>query len=84
MRQRCQNPKSDAWKWYGAKGISVCPEWADYCTFREWALSSGYVDGLSIDRVDSSGDYEPTNCRWITTKENGVRALDEYRHQKTV
>lgn len=74
MRQRCHNPNSPAWKWYGEKGISVCPEWEDYDKFHEWALSSGYVEGLSIDRIDSDGDYEPSNCRWIPLEENAARA----------
>lgn len=75
MRQRCSNPKSDAWKHYGAKGIKVCPEWEDWPTFRDWALANGYKESLSIDRIESTKGYEPGNCHWITTKENGLKAL---------
>ena len=74
MRQRCSNPDSPAWKWYGGKGICVCQEWDTYDKFREWALSTGYIEGLSIDRIDSNGNYEPNNCRWIPLEENAARA----------
>lgn len=66
MRQRCSNPDSQSWRWY--KNINVCDEWNDYKEFEKWALSHGYDDGLSIDRIDSSGDYCPENCRWATAK----------------
>ncbi|MDR2923473.1 MAG: hypothetical protein LBU85_09060 [Treponema sp.] len=70
MRQRCTNPKAKAYKYYGGKGISICPEWKTFLPFREWALTNGYKDGLSIDRIDSDKNYTPENCRWITIKEN--------------
>lgn len=74
MLQRCKNPNSCRWKYYGGKGVKVCDEWKDFMTFYSWAISSGYKEGLSIDRVDSEGDYEPNNCRWITLQENTRRA----------
>lgn len=49
---------------YRKKNIKCCSEWADYTTFRNWALKNGYSDGLSLDRIDNSGDYTPNNCRW--------------------
>lgn len=70
MRQRCGNPKNTRYKHYGERGIRVCPEWEhDFAAFRDWALSHGYADDLSIDRIDVNGNYEPSNCRWATAKE---------------
>lgn len=51
---------------YGARGITICAAWLDdFGAFREWALASGYRKSLTIDREDSDGHYEPSNCRWI-------------------
>lgn len=69
MRQRCDNPNNRDYKYYGAKGVKVCEEWYDYLSFKDWATKSGYSDGLTIDRVNTYGDYSPDNCRWITIVE---------------
>ena len=69
MLQRCENPNRKKYPSYGGRGIKVCEEWHTYTTFRDWALANGYSDDLSIDRIDNDGDYEPTNCRWATPKE---------------
>lgn len=69
MRQRCSREETEHYDRYGGRGISVCKEWnEDFLSFCEWALSSGYTDRLSLDRIDVNGDYEPTNCRWTTMK----------------
>ena len=69
MRNRCQNPNDKSYGRYGGKGISVCLEWQDFRNFYPWAMSNGYADGLTLDRIDPHGNYEPSNCRWISMLE---------------
>jgi hypothetical protein len=69
MLNRCQNPKVARFKDYGGRGITVCDEWHDYLTFKKWAMSHGYSDDLTIDRIDNDKGYSPDNCRWVTMKE---------------
>lgn len=69
MVQRCTNPKSAAYHLYGGRGIQVCNEWREYTAFRDWMVAHGYTDGLTIDRIDVNGNYEPFNCRLVTRKE---------------
>ncbi len=69
MLQRCENPNDSSYHLYGGRGIKVCDEWHDYATFKEWALSNGYDESLSIDRIDVNGNYEPANCRYADAKE---------------
>lgn len=64
MKQRCEDPNRENYKNYGARGITVCEEWHDPETFINWALSHGYKEGLSIDRIDNEKGYFPDNCRW--------------------
>lgn len=67
MRERCNSPRHASYEWYGAKGISVCKRWASFECFLE---DMGTVpDGMSLERKDSTKNYEPENCRWATQVE---------------
>lgn len=66
---RCENTKHIHYKYYGERGIKVCKEWDSFIIFGSWAINNGYSDNLTIDRIDNSGNYEPSNCRWVTMKE---------------
>ena len=73
MRQRCHNHNNNAYHNYGGRGISICDEWDDFASFREWAYMTGYDENaprgaLTLDRIDVDGDYSPDNCRWSSMK----------------
>lgn len=71
MKARCYNPNSPKYKDYGKRGITVCDEWKwDFLAFRTWAETNGYQEGLTIDRINVNGNYEPSNCRFISLTEN--------------
>ena len=77
MKDRCYREGCEMYKYYGGRGIIVCDEWRkNYKEFYDWAMSSGYTAGLSIDRIDNNGNYEPVNCRWVTAEQqaNNTRA----------
>jgi DNA-binding XRE family transcriptional regulator len=70
IKQRCDKPYNKRYKNYGGRGIIYCKEWADFLSFRNWALNNGYNKELTIDRINNDGNYEPDNCRWVTITEN--------------
>ena len=73
LRSRCNNTKYPNYRDYGGRGISVCKEWDNtddgFQNFYEWSMDNGYSDELTIDRIDNDGNYEPSNCRWATPKQ---------------
>lgn len=74
MLNRCNDPKNKEYHRYGGRGIKVCEDWeADFSPFRKWALSSGYQDNLTIDRIDNDSGYAPSNCQWLTREENSAK-----------
>lgn len=85
MRRRCEKEYDPEYSSYGGRGISVCEEWHDYETFREWALSVGYDKSAkrgecTLDRIDPNGNYEPSNCRWanMIVQANNTTATKRY------
>ncbi len=68
MHQRCKNEKVRSYRWYGARGISVCERWNSFDNF---LIDMGFrPEGMTLDRINNDGNYEPGNCRWVTHKEN--------------
>lgn len=80
MKTRCYNTKFKEYSAYGGRGITVCKEWLDkengIANFCKWAIKNGYRDGLEIDRINNDGNYEPSNCRWVSAKQNSRNRRD--------
>ena len=77
MKCRCLDSNHPSYKNYGARGITICPEWIeDYRIFRKWSHENGYSENLELDRIDVNGNYEPANCRWITHHEQTMNRRD--------
>ena len=84
MKTRCRTKSYHAFRHYGGRGIRVCDEWLnDFQAFYDWAMANGYRDDLSIDRIDSDGNYSPDNCRWSTMAEQNKnkRVANGYKIQ---
>lgn len=74
IKQRCYNPNNPEYKNYGGKGIRMCNEWLNSSkAFIDWGLKNGYAIGLDVDRIDNNGNYEPSNCQFLTRSENVLK-----------
>jgi len=88
MRKRCQNPNDGVYKYYGGKGVSVCDDWdKSFESFQKWAMSNGYNPNAkrgecTIDRINPYGDYEPSNCRWVSMNEQRKNLRRHYKKEK--
>lgn len=81
MRKRCKVVSHNSFRYYGERGISVCPEWeTSFDAFRDWAIKNGYSDNLSIDRINNNLGYSPTNCRWVDGKMQGRNKRNNKRY----
>lgn len=80
MKKRCYNQRHESYQYYGERGISLCDEWANnFEVFEEWALTHGYDDTLSIDRIDNADGYNPDNCRWVTPAEQATNRSTNHK-----
>lgn len=70
IKESCYNKNDKSYKYYGGRGIKICGEWLQYENFLSWCLTHGYKEGLQIDRIDTNGNYEPSNCRFVTSSDN--------------
>lgn len=90
MKSRCYNPNNKRYNVYGGKGVTICQDWLDdFMNFYDWAISNGYSDELTIDRIDVKGNYEPCNCRWVNQEQqsNNQRKtifIEIYGHKKSL
>lgn len=78
IKSRCNNPHRKIYKYYGGKNIGYCKEWNKYENFKEWSLKNGYKESLEIDRIDNNGNYEPSNCKWSTNREQSRKRGNVY------
>jgi hypothetical protein len=81
MLTRCYNRKWHGWQYYGGKGVVVCNDWLSFVQFKAWAIGHGFKPGLTIDRLNAGGNYEPNNCEWVTRVEN-IRRMHIARGHK--
>jgi len=83
IRNRCNNKNHGDYKYYGAKGVTMCDEWDDFASFRDWSYDNGYRHGLQLDKdiicerdMISPKVYSPSTCLWVTASENRYEAIN--------
>lgn len=81
MKQRCHNPACKDFVNYGGRGIGICTEWYDFEKFHAWAISSGYKEKVTIERVDVNGDYCPENCTWVKNERQALNRTNTLKYQ---
>ena len=72
MKGRCLNKANKWYSHYGGRGITVCDDWLSFVPFMQWALSNGYSDTLTLERIDNNAGYTPTNCMWATQHQQSM------------
>lgn len=86
IKSRCLNPHNPSFRFYGERGISICEEWLNFDNFYNWAIDNGFKQNLTIDRINTNGNYEPFNCRWVNMEQqnNNRRSnhILEYKGEK--
>ena len=79
MKSRCRYPGNTMYHNYGGRGIRYCDEWNDFEEFKTWAENAGYKEGLSLERIDVDGNYEPENCKWIPISQQSLNQRRSHR-----
>ena len=84
MLDRCNNPNNGSYKYWGAKGIKVFSDWnrmAKFANFYNWAIETGWKEGLELDRINPDKDYEPANLQWLNREEHALKTLNDQRRK---
>ncbi len=84
MRNRCNNPNGQDWRYYGGKGVTICSRWDEFALFAA-DVGPHPGSGWTLDRIDGAGNYEPSNVRWARQKtQNQNRVSNQLNQQLAV